>query len=103
MNQGKQDVVKQEMTKLNIDILGVCERKWTGMSEFNSDDHYVGPPWWLSSKESACNAGDTGLIPGSGRCPAGGCGNPLQYACLENPMDRGTWRTTIHRVAKRRN
>ena len=42
-------------------------------------------------KESACNAGEPGLIPGSGRSPAGGNGNPLQYSCLENPMDGGTW------------
>ena len=43
---------------------------------------------------------DAGSIPGSGRSPRGGHGNPLQYSCLENPMDRGAWRTTIHRVAK---
>ena len=51
------------------------------------------------SKESACNAGDTGdmgLIPGLGRSPRGGNGNPLQYSCLENPMDRGTWWATVH-------
>ena len=52
-------------------------------------------------KESACNAGDTGLIPGSGRSPEGGHGNLLQYSCLENSMDRGVWQTTVHRVAKR--
>ena len=40
------------------------------------------------SKESACNAGDSGLIPGSGRTPGGGHGNPLQYSCLGNPMDK---------------
>ena len=51
-------------------------------------------------KESACNAGDGGSIPGSGRSPAGGHGNPLQYSCLESPMDRGAWRATVHRVAK---
>ena len=54
-------------------------------------------------KESACNAGDagdTGSIPGSGRSPAGGHGNPLQYSCPENPMDRGVWQVTVHRVAK---
>ena len=45
-------------------------------------------PQWLSSKESACNAGDAGLIPGSGRSPVGGYGNPPQYSCLNNPMDR---------------
>ncbi len=42
-------------------------------------------------KESACNAGDPGSIPGSGRSPGEGNGNPLQYSCLENPMDRGAW------------
>ena len=44
------------------------------------------------SKESACNAGDLGLIPESGRSPGEGNGNPLQYSCLENPKDRGVWR-----------
>ena len=56
----------------------------------------------LSGKESACNAvaaGDAGSIPGLGRCPGGGHGNPLQYSCLENPMDRGTWQATVHGVA----
>ena len=49
-----------------------------------------------SSKESACNTGDTGLIPGSGGSPGGGHGNPLQYSCWENSMDRGAWWTMIH-------
>ena len=59
----------------------------------------------LSGKESACNAGDTGdmgLIPGLGRSIGGGNDNPLQYSCLENPMDRGAWRATVNRVAKSR-
>ena len=43
---------------------------------------------------------DVSLIPGSGKSPGGGYGNPLQYSCLENPMDRGAWWTTVHRVAK---
>ena len=47
-------------------------------------------------KESACNAGDLGLIPGSGRSPGEGNGNPLLYSCLENPMDRGAWWATIY-------
>ena len=47
-------------------------------------------PWWLGSKESACSAGDTGLIPGLGRFPGRGHGNTLQYSCLEYPMDRGS-------------
>ena len=41
MNQGKLDVVKQEMARMNVDILGISELKWTGMGEFNSDDHYI--------------------------------------------------------------
>ena len=53
-------------------------------------------------KESTCNAGDLGSIPGLGRSPGGGHGNPLQYSCLENPMDRGDWQATVHGVAKSR-
>ena len=49
---------------------------------------------------SAGDTGDSGLIPGSGRSPGGGNGNPLQYSCLENPMDGEAWETTVHRVAK---
>ena len=52
-------------------------------------------------KESACNAGDLGSIPGSGRCPGEGHGNPLKYSCLENPMDRGPWWAIVQGVAKR--
>ena len=55
----------------------------------------------LDNKESACWAGDPGSIPGSGRSPGEGNGNPLQYSCLENSMDRGAWRATVHGVAKR--
>ena len=51
-------------------------------------------------KKSACNAEDPGSIPGSGRSPEERNGNPLQYSCLENPMDRGAWRATPHGVAK---
>ena len=56
-------------------------------------------------KEPACNAGDTGdegLIPVSGRSPGGGHSNPLQYSCLENPVNKGDWWATVHRVAKSR-
>ena len=49
-------------------------------------------------KESACNAGDPDLNPGMGRSPGGGNGKPLQYSCLENPMDRGAWQATNHEV-----
>ena len=51
---------------------------------------------------SACNTGDLGWIPGSGRSPGKGNGNPLQYSCLENPMDGGAWWATVHGVAKSR-
>ena len=51
-------------------------------------------------KEFACDAGDLGLIPGSGRSPGEGNGNPLQYSCLENPTDRGTWWATVYGVAR---
>ena len=63
----------------------------------------MGLPQWLSGKESACDAkdvGDTGSFPGLGRSPGGGHGNPLQYSYLENPVDRGAWRATVHRVTK---
>ena len=49
-----------------------------------------GLPWWLNGKESACKAGDAGLIPGSQRYPGEENGNPLQYSCPGNPMDGGT-------------
>ena len=63
---------------------------------------YLGLPQWLSGKESAFCAGDTGSIPGSGRSPGEGNGNRLQYSCLENPVDRGDWRATVHGVTKSR-
>ena len=68
------------------------------------DTHY-----WTSHvvqvvKNSPANSGDLRdvcLIPGLGRCPRGGHGNPLQYSCLDNSMDRGAWRATVHKIAKR--
>ena len=59
-----------------------------------------GFPGGLEGKESACNAGDPGSIPGSGRSPGGGNGNPIQYSCLENPMDSRPWWATVHGVVK---
>ena len=60
----------------------------------------MGFPGNSDSKESACNAGDPDLIPGSGRSPGEGNGNLFQYSCLENTMDRGAWRATVHGVVK---
>ena len=62
----------------------------------NLSRHIVGS----DGKEAACSAGDLGLIPGSGRSPGGGHGNPLQYSGLENSMDRGAWRAMVHGAAK---
>ena len=65
-------------------------------------DVYVhkGFPGGSDGKESACSAGDLGSIPGLGRSPREGNGYPLQYSCLEIPMDRGAWWATVHGVAK---
>jgi len=59
-------------------------------------DSVMGFPGGSDGKESACNVGDLGLIPGSGRSPGEGYGKPLHYSCLENSMDRGTWWATVH-------
>ena len=60
----------------------------------------TGLPWWLSGEESTCNAEEFGSTPGSGRSPGEGNDNPLQYSCLENPMDRELWWATVHGVTK---
>ena len=59
-------------------------------------------PGGSNGKESACKAGDLGLIPEFGRSPGEGNGNPLQYSCLENSMDRGAWQAIVHGVTKSR-
>ena len=88
--------VKDQLTSLN----GYRLQK-------NSSRTNISPIWGLlhfpggsEGKASACDAEDPGSIPGLGRSPGEGNGNPLQYSCLENPMDRGAWRTTVHGVAK---
>ena len=60
----------------------------------------MGFPGGLVVKNPPANAGNTGSNPGSGRSPGGGNGNPLQYSCLENPMDRGAWWATVHGIAR---
>ena len=60
----------------------------------------MGFPGVSDGKESACNAGDLGSIPGLGRSPGEGNGNPFQYSYLENSMDRGAWQATVHGVAE---
>ena len=74
---------------------------WLGIA-FDHLNNVCVFPGGSDNKESACNAGDPGSIPGSRRSPGEGNGNPLQYSCLENLMDGGTWQATYHGVAKSR-
>ena len=60
----------------------------------------LGLPGGSVVKNPPANVGDVGLIPGSGRSPGGGNGNPLQYSCLENPMERGAWWAIVHGVTR---
>ena len=135
MNQGKLEVVKQEMARVNVNILGISEIKWTGMGELNSDDHYI----YSCGQKSRRRNGLALIINKRVRNAVVGCslkndrmisvrfqgkpfnitviqvysltsnaevaeiewfcedlqgegnGNPLQYSCLANPMDRGAW------------
>jgi len=73
--------------------------QWGQKSIWNWVD-FAGLRRWLSAKESSANARDEGLLPGLGRSPGEGNGNPLQHSWLENPIDRGAWQATVHRVAK---
>ena len=82
-------------------VYGVTQ-SWTRLTRLSSRSSlYRGFPGGSDGKESACNAGDLGSIPGSGRPPEEGHGNPLQYSYLQNPMDRGAWLATVHGVTKR--
>ena len=79
-------------------ILGAGNRKWDSPLLSSGGASQV-----ALVKNPPANTGDIkdeSLIPGSGRSPGGGHGNPLQCSCLENPMDRGAWQATVHRVAK---
>ena len=67
---------------------------------YADDTTLMGFPHSSVGKESACNAGDLGSILGSGRSPGKGNGNPLQYSCLENSMDRRAWQATVHGVTR---
>ena len=70
-------------------------KSWTRLSDFH---FHLGFPGGSDSKESSCNAGDLGLIPGLGRSPEEGNVYPLKYSGLENSMDRGAWQATVHGV-----
>ena len=68
--------------------------------KFKHLDNGIGLPWWLRGKESACNTGDPGLVPGLERFPGEGHGNPLWYSGLENSMNRGAWQAAVHKVTQ---
>ena len=82
-------VLPQEVGEMGRDFFPTPSLLWGPVVTGGSD-----------GEEPACDAGDLSSIPGSGRSPGGGHGNPLQYSCMENPMDRGAWRATVHGVAK---
>ena len=90
---------------MNCIVHGVIKGR-TPLSDFHFTSSYYhcyffcSVPGGSDGKESACNAGDVGSIPGLGRSPGGGNGNPVQYSCLGNLMDRGAWQATVHGVAE---
>ena len=88
--------------KLSLLLNGPCTKNRLYISQMFLDLLYIrwAFPGGSDSKESACNAGDLDSIPGLGRPPGEGNGNPLQYSCLENSMDRGSWWVAIHVVTK---
>ena len=81
-------------------LITLCLSIYTYMCVYAFLHIYMGFPGSSAGKESTCNAGDPGSTPGLGRFPRGGHRNPLQYSCLENSMDRGAWKATVHGVAK---
>jgi len=81
----------------NRDLLVNETDKDSALVELRSNQGFPGSS---DGKESACNASNLGLISGSGRSPGEGNGNPLQYSCLENPMDRRAWWDIVHEVSK---
>ena len=82
--------------------LGLLCQQWFQSSTIAFNLIFTVFPRGSGSTVSTYNAADPGSIPGSGRSPGEGNGNPLQYSGLENPMDRGAWQATVHRVTKSR-
>ena len=95
---------------LGVQLVNLCRRPWFHSWVRNipwrrdrlPSPVFMGFPGGLDGKESTSNAGNLGSIPWLGRSPGGGHGNPLQYPCLENSMDRGAWRAIVHGVTKSR-
>ena len=89
MNSNQNIPIRKRKAKINSWLIFTHWCEWRGLFGGVSEN-----------EESAYNAGDLGLIPRLGRSPGKGNGNPLQYSCLENSMDRGAWEATVHGVAK---
>ena len=89
------------MLRLQLCVLG-RKTKEVKFCFYHITSKVHGFPGGSVVKNLPANAGDTGLIPGLARSPGGGNGNAFQYSCLENSMDRGAWRATVHGVAKSR-
>jgi len=86
-----------------ITFFPICGRYFNGRVQkelFELTKTLIGLSWWFSGKEFTCNTGDLSSIPGSGRSPGEANGNPLQYSCLGNFMDRGAWWATVNAVTK---
>ena len=91
-----QDLCLLALFLISLRTICICEI-------LSDNRRYKGLPKWHNGKESVCQAGDTGdrnLIPGSGRSPRVGNGNPLQYSCLEKSMNKGAWQAAVYGVAK---
>ena len=91
------------MLSIRIEVLGKWEKIICVLFQVGNYACYIIYicfPGGSDGEESTCNLGDPGSIPGLGRSPGGEHGNPLQYSCLENPMDRGAWWATVHGIAE---
>ena len=88
------------MRWMNLEPIIQSEMSQKEKDKYHILMHILGFPHSSVSKESACNAGDPGSTPGLGIYPGEGNGNPLQYSCLENPMDRVAWQAIIHGVPR---
>ena len=83
--------------KMELPVSFCCQH---GRYWFLINSRENGLSWWLRGKETTCNAGDTSLIPGSGRSPGGGNGNPFWRSCLEKSMKRRAWWAAVHELAR---
>ena len=95
-------VMDRETWRVAVPWVAKSRTQLSDWTELNVKDACckLGFPSGSAGKESTCNARDTGSIPGLGRSPGGGLGNPIQYSHLQRSMDRGAWRATVQRVAK---